>query len=706
MRTAKLILLLSILSMPFSFVNAQTKNQEVNFEQLIEDVFANQKEAYNYEELYESLYQLYLNPIDLNHTNQEELLSTYLLSPLQVESFVDYVNKHGQLLCIYELQIVPNFDLRTIRSLLPFVTIREPFFISKDEKLIKKILREENKALLLRYERTLEEKKGFTSANIAADSTSAQPARYQGSPDKIYLRFRVSHTNDFSFGITAEKDAGEQLIWSPATKRFGADFWSFHLALKNKGHLKSLIIGEYQLQVAQGLLLGAGFAPGKGAETITTIRRPNLGIKPYTSIIESGYFRGLASTIRLNRLDLTTFYSQTNRDAIEKQADDSLVSEQAFVSALQVTGFHRTPNEIAAKATIRERTAGLNLNYRSPRHNLNLGLNALYTHFQVPIQKTPRVYNQFEFNGTENYNLGTYYSFTWQNFNLFGEAAISASKGVGLLSGLIVNLSRQWELSLLFRSYARNFHTFYGSAFSENSRNINERGIYTGIKYMPSSSLSFTAFFDQFKFPWLKYRVNAPSTGSEVLGRVNFTPNKKVLLYAQYRREGKSINTDEETNLKSLAKGLKQSYLLNLDFSVSKSVNIKSRVQFSTYELNKEQTEGFVIAQDLNFTIWKFKFSTRAALFDTDDYENRQYIYERDVLYAFSIPAYYGIGIRNYFLLQYDVLPNLNLWIRFARTRYRDKNIIGTGLETIEGNTKTDCKFQVDTGSDKLLRRL
>ena len=28
------------------------------------------------------------------------------------------------------------------------------------------------------------------------------------------------------------------------------------------------------------------------------------------------------------------------------------------------------------------------------------------------------------------------------------------------------------------------------------------------------------------------------------------------------------------------------------------------------------------------------------ALFDTDDFDNRQYIYEKDVLWAFSIPAY------------------------------------------------------------------
>jgi hypothetical protein len=82
------------------------------------------------------------------------------------------------------------------------------------------------------------------------------------------------------------------------------------------------------------------------------------------------------------------------------------------------------------------------------------------------------------------------------------------------------------------------------------------------------------------------------------------------------------------------------------------------------------------------------------ALFDAD-YNNRQYVYERDVLYAFSVPAYQGKGIRAYLLIQYNFNRTFSVWARITRTRFTDRDTISSGLETIEGNTKTYLKFQL-----------
>ena len=96
----------------------------------------------------------------------------------------------------------------------------------------------------------------------------------------------------------------------------------------------------------------------------------------------------------------------------------------------------------------------------------------------------------------------------------------------------------------------------------------------------------------------------------------------------------------------------------------------------------------------MNFEIGRFTFSTRYALFDTDDYDNRQYVYERDVWLAFSFPAYYGVGVRSYAMVHYKVNQKIDLWVRWARTSYTDRDTIGSGGETIYGNTKNDLKFQ------------
>lgn len=685
------MLLMGLLSL-MQPVQGQSQDKALELERLIEALLPVQDEELNYDELYENLYQYYLQPIDLNNTRPEILQSTYLLSPFQVNALFRYLEAYGSLISIYELQAVPEFDLNTIYKLLPFVTVKTAVFTSDRLKFEKRLMKEYNNSLILRYDRTLEVKKGFSAPQLKSDSTFA--SRYLGSADKLLMRLILEPAKNISLRLSAEKDAGEELIWDPSTKRYGADFISFHIAVKDVGKIERIVVGDYQLQFGQGLVLGAGFAPGKGSETITTLKRGDLGIRPYTSVMESGYFRGVAATLKTGKFSITNGISVANRDAIEQVSSDS-IREQNFISAIQVTGFHRTPNEIAAKSAIKEHAFMTNTSYKSANRRLEVGLTGVYTRFEVPRFPVKRIYNQFEFTGRDNYTVGAYYNYNWQNMIFFGEAALSKSGGTGIVNGALINLARKWEMSLLFRKYERNFHTFYGFSFGENTRAINETGIYLGLKYTHSRKLSLTAYFDQFYFPWLKYRVNAPSSGSELLARINLRPDKKLAIYGQYRREGKAINSGEDANIVDVVTGIKQNYLANIDFLATRSIGFKSRLQFSTYKKEGVFTKGFVLAQDVNFAFWKLKFSSRIALFDTDNYDNRQYVYERDVLHSFSIPAYYGRGIRTYMMVQYNISRSLNLWLRYARTHYKDKETIGSGLEEIDGNQKTDVKFQV-----------
>ena len=60
---------------------------------------------------------------------------------------------------------------------------------------------------------------------------------------------------------------------------------------------------------------------------------------------------------------------------------------------------------------------------------------------------------------------------------------------------------------------------------------------------------------------------------------------------------------------------------------------------------------------------------------------NRIYLYEHDVLYAFSIPATYGLGGRAYFCLRWQIIKQLALYLRVSETVYSDLR------------TKTDLHF-------------
>ncbi|HEX8531682.1 MAG TPA: hypothetical protein VF646_16735, partial [Cytophagales bacterium] len=400
----------------------------------------------------------------------------------------------------------------------------------------------------------------------------------------------------------------------------------------------------------------------------------------------------------LGPFDLTSFYSNTRRDAALPEAADTLgdFTDDAYIRSVQATGYHRTARELAAKGNVREGMLGSNVTYRNPANTLQLGATALLNQYSVPLVRKPSAYNGFEFNGRANWNVSLSYSYLWQNVNLFGEGALSKSGGTGLVSGLIASLSPKVDLTLLYRRYDRHFHSFYGNAFGENTRNSNERGLYGGLKVIPLRKVTLSAYYDQFRFPWLTYRVDAPSKGSEYLLKLAWQPTKTTGLYAQFREECKEINqADGKLPIDFLVAARRRNWVLNADYAGGKYLSLQTRVQGSRYRQSNGPTRGYAIMQDVQVTVGKLKLSIRFALFDTEDYDNRQYAYEKDVLYAFSLPAYNGRGTRQYLLLQYPLGRHLDVWLRYARTQLRDSDTLGSGLEEINAPHKSEVKAQV-----------
>lgn len=663
-------------------------------EAFVEELFSIQEEEINYEELYESLLQVYLNPLNLDLATSEELQALYVLNPAQITSFLNYREKYGPLLTIYELQAIPELDLETIYRLLPFVTVGDGEQKS-GRSFTERVLTEKNAYFMFRQRRVWETRKGFTPPDTLGNGDLT--SRYLGDQNDVYARFRIQHNKDFSLGFTVDKDAGEKFTWDPSTKRYGFNFLSYHFTLYGQGRWKTNTLGDYQAQYGQGLVFGSGYSAGKGSETITTVRRSSTGFRPYTSVIEAGFFRGAAVTYSLNNFEISALYSNAPRDGKIQEQLDTLGNEEEFITSLILSGYHRTPTELANKSKARERNVGGNLSYTSKDGLFQMGANALYTNYGQPFIRADRIYNGFEFRGKFNHIHSTYFSYNFQNYFFFGETARSKSGGMGTVIGMMSSLSPHFDLSVLWRNFDRNFHSFYGNAFSEGSRPFNEKGIYLGLQFRPNRKIYWSGYYDRFYFPWLKFRVYAPSDGHEWLNKLTFSPSRNLALFFQVREEVKerNIGSQEQSGGYHLAAGKRRNYVTSLNLKIDKTWSIKSRVQFSSYEFNGTRTKGYVIVQDLSGDWEKFRASGRIVLFDTDDYENRQYVYERNVLWAFSIPNYYGQGMRYYLVGQYDLNKKLTFWVRWARTSYTDRTTISSGLQAIEGSKFSETTFQL-----------
>ncbi|HEY3401884.1 MAG TPA: helix-hairpin-helix domain-containing protein [Ohtaekwangia sp.] len=670
-----------ILSVSLTLPAQDYPRSEIDLQKIADDLYGFQDLDLNYQDLYENLLQLYSEPLDLNKATDEQLRFLHILSQEQIMDFQQYRTQYGKLLTVYELQAIPSFDSTTIQKIIPFVTVIDPAS-TINSNLFKRI-REGDTYLVMRYEQILQEKKGFKN-DISPEN------KFKGSPGEYYLRFRSSRPGDYSFGFTAEKDAGEAMTWKPQEDYLAFDYFSVHAQLQNKGRLKNVIVGDYQAQFGQGIMLGGIFGMGKGGETITTARRSNIGFLPYTSAYESGQLRGGAITLEIMKnIYFSGFYSRAKRDASLEFTDD-----ESDVTSLQTTGLHRNEKELEDRKKISEQNFGGVFQFKKNRFDAGLIFNQV--DYSKAIDRTETIYNTFYLEGKHNQNAGLYLNYTFRNSAFFTEASKSLDGGYAYVAGVLGNLSPKFDIALLHRHFDRDYYTFYSNAFAEGSKTQNETGTYWGWKYTFNRKLSLSGYGDLFTFPWLKYRSYAPSSGYEWLLRLNVQPTRNITLTLQAREENKVRNlTDDINPVYRTAAGTKNNYLISCQYRISPQLQLKTRFQFSTFSIGGNTTKGMVILQDLRYTFGKIELTGRYALFDTQDYDNRQYVYEDDVWLAYSLPAYYGTGIRNYLLLEYKMNKQISFWMKYAHVRFTDRDEIGSGPDTIAGNVRDDIKFQV-----------
>ncbi|HCW07977.1 MAG TPA: hypothetical protein DGG95_11510, partial [Cytophagales bacterium] len=430
---------------------------------------------------------------------------------------------------------------------------------------------------------------------------------------------------------------------------------------------------------------------GKNGEAVNTMRRANLGFLPYTSLYEAGYFRGAAVSYSFSRnITLHSMISSRGRDG--NLQSDTITSTADYLSSFSYTGLHRTAAELANRNSVNETNVASVLQFKN--QSLDAGLIFHHTQFNHPLLRNPSVYNQFEFNGDANSNVGAYLNYNFNNVAFFSEFTQTVSNGRAVVAGLLASLTSKLDVSLVYRRFDKNFYSFYSNAIAENSTPQNESGMYWGWKYSFNKKYSLAGYVDLFSFPWLRYRSYAPSDGSEWLVRFNYKPSKSVYIFLQARQESKLRNTGVDNNLYLTAQGTKQNFWINCDYSASQKLSFRTRVQFSSYSIDGKTTYGNVILQDVSYSFNRFSITARYALFDTDDYDNRLYVYERDAWLAFSFPAYYGKGVRQYLMLQYRVTRQTDVWLRWGQTSYTNRESVGSAGETISGDTRNDVKFQ------------
>ena len=638
------------------------------------------------------------HPLNINFASREQLQEFGLLNEVQITSLLNHIRQFGKLIEVYELQSIDGFNYETIERILPFIVVQ-----ASDNTVplsFKNFFTKGKQELDFLATKTLEPSVGYAQPITQSELLASK--KYLGSPYLILMKYKYTFSDQLSFGFTGKKDAGAEFFQGSNaipkhTLQFykGFDYYSAHLLYKGKGFIKTLAIGDYQLGFGQGLCLSSGLSFSKTGDVLG-IKKMSRDLIANTSSNANAFMRGYAATFAYKHFEFTPFYSYHKLDGIATSVD-SLTQDPSVFSSLGTSGYHRTYKELSQKQIIGEAMYGGHLAYNIDK--LNIGITSYHTQFDADYIRKPKYYNQFDFSGRSNNNIGLDYSYIIKNYNFFGEVARSANAGMAYLSGVLLSVDSRTSIAILYRNYAKDYQALQSNGFKDGTSTSNEEGTYIGLTSNLTKFLVFSAYYDQFYFPWLHYECTAPSHGTEYLVQLAYTPNKKLAMNIRFKESNKqTLQGNMIIPIYYLIGFMQNSLQFNLQYKFSNALSVAEKVVITQSQIGHyPQGNGYLLSQDVILKIQKSKLSIvfRYALFDCNNYYSRVFVSGGDIPNSFSIPSLNNQGSLTNLMIQYHLIKGVSIWLRMAQTVYTNVATISSGLDLINGNTKTDVSAEV-----------
>ena len=669
--------------MPLSVNNLSA--QEV-LEELAEQLATGEDEenTSQLEILFEELSEWREHPLNINTATKEQLERFPFLSPRLVENILYYIYKNGAMLTEQELMMVKDMDRRTYRLLRPFVSFQPP--VEKEKPLtLKQILKYGRQELTTRLDIPLYTKEGYRPISSEELSKNANK-RYLGYAFYHNIRYGFRYGDKVYVGFTAEKDAGEPFFAGRNKK--GYDFYSPYVFIRNIGNIKALALGNYRLSYGYGLVMNTGFNMGKTA-TLATLGNQAKGIRKHSSTDEYNYFQGIAGSYRLGkRWTADAFYSYRTMDGIV---------DGRFITSLKKDGYHRIVRDFEKKNTFSNQLMGSHVGYDGKY--FEAGLTGVYNVFNKVLNPTYRAYNKYYPRGRDFFNVGADYKLFWRKFTLSGETAVDKKGKIATLNTLSYSPKSDTRILVMNRFYDVTYQSIYARSVGEGSSVQNESGIYIGLETSLFRKFKLSCYGDYFYFPWKKYQLTKNgTTGFDGLVQLSYSPTYKLDMLIRYRYKNKQKDFTPTDGEKTTLPYVQQKARYRLNYSPTDELMLKTSVDYVRCNYRREEaSQGLLVGQSVGYQPKKLPFGVDAgfAWFDTDDYSSRITMYEKGLLYSFSMPTFYGKGERYFLLARYELNRYLIFQAKYALTHYRDRETIGSGLEQIEGKVKSDLSLQL-----------
>lgn len=639
-------------------------------EETLNEILEESYEEDDNSDLYNSIEELLLNPIDLNSADIFELQKIPGVDFNVAEIILSYRSRFGPFYSVNELYSMRELERDLINKIIPFLKTERIYF-TRDSLNVENSFLGETSApskfkfqLRSRFGNDLQARKGF------------EEGIYVGNKLRAYNRLMINYSKKIQAGILFDKDAGEKKI---------NDFSSFHLNIKDYGLLNNLVLGDYVLEFGQGLMLWSPYSFSKGSDAVFPVKRNDKTIKPYTSSTEYDFMRGGAIKIDLSEFSLIAFYSS-------KKIDANVDSVTNKITSTPKTGLFLTENDLKKKNRVTENIFGGRFIYKYQNY-LAVGLSGYNSKFSQEFEPS----TIYDLRG-DNFR---YYSFDYDinifSINLFGESVYNETS-LATLNGLILTAVKNFTITTSIRSYPHNFTNLHGFAFGEQSgKTSNEFGIYYGIKWRSDFGL-LNFYYDQFKFPYATFENPVPSSGDEIYLSYSNKIFGRTKIFLRFKSERKDVS-ENSGEVKSVYKRIRNSYRAELAYDISNKLRMKSRIEFNSFRIDESDLneKGLLVFQDIRYAATKsLLIYSRIIFFDTDSFNSAVYEFENDLTGVMTNLAMYDTGMRWYLMIRYKPFEFITVSMKYAETYKPNVKTLSSGNNLINNNIDNRISFQID----------
>lgn len=628
--------MLVAISFPSSGQQEHTGRKLTDYLEYLVDIGYEEFEAADFSE---EISSLAIDPVDINKATQNELGRLFFLSPFQIKNITNYIRRNGPLKSKFELAYIPGFDSDLARLCSEYIVIS-----NQNHK---------------------HSKNSFTRINNGLIYNDRYSLEYPGSD--IKFSSRVKHrAGKFAIGCTLDKDRGEKLIDN--NKR--PEFLSAYLHFPSKSSKTQFFIGDYRVRFGQGLTVWHGYSPGVSPVNPNLIKGSSR-IAPYSSSDENNFFRGVAIASLIGETNINIYLSSNKIDARMEVLPDST----RLVRSLNDTGIHNTEAGNSRKDVLTEYSAGINLNRNFQQFNIGLSLTG--TRFSDSINPGSSTGSRMDFIGKNNMVMAVDYAASISKIYLYGEAAISNKARIAFLQGLKLIPDDRVKLNILYSYISLSYQSFHGHLLGKETVNNFRKSILANITVDLARGLNLSAGFINHKDLWYGYRSAEFPESTRYMTEIAWEPFDIMLLRYSYKHKNYIGDVDIERGIEPGRLRSINSSRLHIDLRPSETLKLSARCEISSSPHSGKK--GYLAYQGIRLEPGKYPLSImiRSYTYYIESFDTRIYAWEDDLLYHPSVPALFGRGTRNYFVLDYH--PDIPISIRF---KYAVSNYVHNKEET------------------------